>query len=471
MLNRNLALAVMAMALPALACAGASARPANHRPAGHHPAGPKHPHPPTGPKRLGPKHPHHPAGPKHPHPVGKCRIGLTAEPHAITSGESVDLFGRLLCAGAGAEGQTVTVYEHSAGSPGFAVIGATTTGAGGFYSLVPPAVTTDSSFYAIAAGAHSQTKAVRVAPVVTFSGPPEGTQLHTGFLNRVTFSGTVNPADEGAEVTLQRENAISNEEWRPIQRGVVHGGSYALTHTFVVPGDANLRVVVRRHGMFTERGISNTLSYEISQTQNPNLTIDSSGDPVGYGSPVTISGILAGGSHKTVTLQARTFGTAFVTVTNTTTGAGGEYTFVETPLQNTFYRVIGGGLHSAVLFEGVKYLLTAGVSANTVQAGQSLTFAGTVTPGNVGKIVYLERENAFGKGYHVIDAGSVVAGGTYSIAHFFFGVGKAVLRVKVQGDHDNQATSSAPFTVEVTPAPPGSLKPASQPRQPSEGQV
>ena len=172
-----------------------------------------------------------------------------------------------------------------------------------------------------------------------------------------------------------------------------------------------------------------------------------------------------------MTLLAHTFGKAFEPVTSTTASAGGEYKFVQTPLQNTSYQVTGGGLHSAVLFEGVKYLLTAGVSATTVQSGQSVTFAGTVTPGNVGKVVYLERANPFGGGYHVVDAGSVISGGTYSITHFVFGVGKAVFRVKVPGDPDNQATSSTPFTIEVTPAPPGSLKPVAQPKQPREGQV
>ncbi|HYM44740.1 MAG TPA: hypothetical protein VES65_01080 [Solirubrobacteraceae bacterium] len=438
MRTSKLAPAAAAAALLVLAPAGASARPAGH---------------------------------KHPSPGGKCRISLIAEPHTITSGESVEVFGQLLCAHSSTEGQTVTVYEHSAGSPGFQVIGTPTTGAGGVYSLVPAAITTDSFFYARALGARSGTKAVRVAPVVTLSGPPEGTQLHTGFLNRVTFSGTVNPANPGAEVVLQRENATSSEEWHQIQRGFAHGGVYSLTHTFVVPGDANLRVLVRRHGVFTVRGISNTLSYEISQTQNPNLTIHSSADPVGYGSPITISGVLAGGAGKTVTLRAHPRGKAFATIATTTAGPGGEYKFVETPLQSTAYQATGGGLHSAVLFEGVKYLLTAGVSGKTVQSGQSVTFAGTVTPGNVGKVVYLERENAFGGGYHVVDAALVASGGTYSIPHFVFGVGKEVFRVKVPGDPSNQARSSAPFAIEVTPAPPGSLKPVAQPKQPSEGQV
>ena len=145
---------------------------------------------------------------------------------------------------------------------------------------------------------------------------------------------------------------------------------------------------------------------------------------------------------------------------------------MQTPLRNTAYRVISGGpVTSAVLFEGVKYILTDGISSSTVQSGQPLTIAGTVTPGNIGKVVYLERRNSFGMGYHVADVTTVGDGGTYSLPHFLFGTGPETFRVKVPGDPDNQAVASAPFTVEVTPAPPASLKPAAQPKQPSEGQV
>ncbi len=420
---------------------------------------------------------HRPLGHKHASPGGKCRIDLFAEPHAITSGESVEVFGQLLCPSGSTEGQTVTVYGHSVGSPGLKILGTATTTAGGFYSLVQSDVTTDSLFYASADGARSATKTVRVAPVVTLSGPSEKLTLFTGFSNRVTFTGSVdpvtgaaNPADAGAELALQRENATSSEEWHTIQLGNVGpGGVYAITHTFVAPGDANIRVVVRRHGKFSVRGISNTLSYGISQREHPDLTINTTAYSVPYGSPVTLSGVLAAGAGKTVTLDAHTFGKGFAPVTTTTTTTGGDYTFILTPLQNTAYQVTEGTVKSAVLFEGVKYILTAGISAKTVQSGQPLTFAGTVTPGTVGKIVYLERENGVGGGFHVVDVGSVLAGGTYSITDYIFGSGKAVFRVRVPGDPDNQQVASEPFPVEVTAAPPSSLKPVVQPKGPSEG--
>jgi hypothetical protein len=435
-----------AAALLTLAAAGASARPLAHKHAGA---------------------------------SGNCRIELFAEPHLITSGETVAVFGQLRCGAGSNEGQAVTVYGRSGDSPALTILGTPTTGAGGFYSLEQKDVTSDSFYYASALGVHSATRVVRVEPVVTLGGPPETLTLFTGFRDRVTFTGTVSPADAGAQMVLQRENATSNEEWHPIQLGVVGpGGVYAFTHRFVRPGDANIRVLVRRHGELTVRGVSNTLSYGISQRENPGLTINTEPSySIPYGSPITLSGILASGAGTTVTLQARTRGNEFATVTTAPTGAGGAYKFVTTPLQNTAYRVTAGVVKSAVLFEGVKYILTAGISATTIQAGQPLTFEGTVTPGTEGKTVYLERENNLGGDFHVVDVATVIPGkthsepGTYSITDHIFGAGKAVFRVKVPGDPDNQQTSSAPFTVEVTPASPGALKPAAQPKGPSEGTV
>lgn len=413
-----------------------------------------------------------PPGHKHASPIGNCRIDLFAEPHTVTSGEAIEVFGQLVCPGASSQGQTVTIYGRSVGSPGLKVLSTPTTVAGGFYSFVESDVTTDSYFYASTAGARSATKTVRVAPVVTLGGPPETLPLFTGLSNRVTFSGSVNPADKGAEVALQRENSASSEEWHVIQLGEVGaGGAYSITHTFGVPGDANLRVVVRAHRKFSVRGISNTLSYGISQKQLPGLSINTTSYSIAYGSPVTISGTLAGGAGKMVTLETRTPGKEFEKVTSVQAGSGGDYKFVTMPLQNVTYRVTGGTRNSAVLFEGVKYGLTAGISGTTVQSGQSLTFAGTVTPANVGKAVYIERENHFGGGFHVVDVGTVAPGGTYSIADFIFGSGKAVFRVKVPGDPDNQATFSALFPVEVTAGPPSALKPVIPPNVPSEGTI
>src|SRR5258707_116665 len=96
------------------------------------------------------------------------------------------------------------------------------TAAAALLALAPGrAAAADSFFYVRAAGAGSGNRSIKVAPQVTLGGPAEFSQLRTGVRNRVTFTGTVTPADTGAVVALQRENATSFEEWRLIQLGVV----------------------------------------------------------------------------------------------------------------------------------------------------------------------------------------------------------------------------------------------------------
>ncbi len=229
---------------------------------------------------------------------GGCRVTLNVAPRLITAGESALAFGHMSCRTPNEEdGQTVTLYESSASSPGFSVAGTTTTDAHGFYQLSTGALTVNSIFYVTAGRAQSGQRVVKVAAQVTLSGPPEGvvpTNLRTGRHNRVTFIGTVSPADAGALVVLQRQNAVKGNEWHRIDLGVVgKEGSFSITHTFVVPGPANIRVMVHS-GRRNIASPSNILSYEISQAQNPSLTIESSANPISYGQSTTISGAVAG---------------------------------------------------------------------------------------------------------------------------------------------------------------------------------
>jgi hypothetical protein len=425
-----------------------------------------------------------------------CRLKLNAAPRLVQSGESALLYGTLACSGpVSVANQTVTVSEQAAGTPGASVAGTATTDSAGNYQLTSPALSVNGSFTASAAGTTSGKQNVRVAAKVSLSGPPEGAELFTRsgpfvgakglrpFLrNRVTFTGAVSPADAGAEVVLQRENATGNEEWHRIGRTQINPGctspagvcSYSLTHTFGAPGDANIRVVVRPHKM-NAPGVSETLSYEISQAQNPALTIESSADPISYGQTVTITGTLSAGAGKALTLLTRARGgNTFTPVASATSGSGGAYSFTpQMPLQSTLYEVTAAGETSGKLFEGVKYGLTAGVSASSIQAGQPLTFSGTVTPGNVGHPVYVQQQNLSGIGFRTVVMGTVGPGSTYSIPYAPFATGHRKLRVKVPGDPGNQGIASQAFEVEVTPASPDLLAPETpgNPNSPTLGQI
>lgn len=418
---------------------------------------------------------------RHRSPNGHCRVKLNVAPRQITAGDSVVAFGRLICTRrVHAAGQAVKLFEHSSGTPGYTLVQITTTDARGFYEFTLTGVQTNSSFYVRSHRAQSQHSHVRVAAQVTLSGPPEGTQLLTGRPNQVTFTGTVTPADAGARVVLQRQNAVTGNEWHRIDVGRVGPeGAFSITHTFIVPGDANLRVLVRSH----RRNVSspsNVLTYEISQAQNPELTINASSDPIVYGQSVTISGVAAGVANMPVTLLAHTARQhGFAPVAEATTGASGEYAFpAQSPINSTYYqvrtggKVASGGKESAVLYEGVKDLLTAQVSQSTIQAGQALTFSGTVAPDHTGHIIYLERQNTSGGGFHVAEVATVGAGSAYSIVHTVYAPGTKVFRVRIPGGPENASAASAPFTIQVTPAPASSLKQEApgNSTQPAEGE-
>src|ERR1017187_4369377 len=303
---------------------------------------------------------------KHPSPNGRCDVNLNVVPRLIESGETVSAFGHLTCVSHdGATGRTVRLTRRTQGTPGFTVVQTTTTDGRGFYELTTGAIASDSLFYVRARGAASGLRGVRVLAHVTIIGPPAGTQLLTGAANRVTFSGSVSPADVGALVVLQRQNAVTGNEWHRIDLGRVRpGGGYSITHTFVVPGDANIRVLVRSQ----RRDIaspSEVLNYEISQAQNPQLMIQASADPIAYGQAVTLNGAVAGAAMGTpVTLLARSARQqGFAPVSEVKTGGSGNYAFPpQSPIASTFYEVRGAGKASAVLYEGIKDALTAQVS-------------------------------------------------------------------------------------------------------------
>ncbi len=430
---------------------------------------------------------------KHPSPSGRCRIGLQAPTH-IAAGEEVLIFGRLRCPNpANAAHQEVKLFHHIWGLPGFTYVQNVKTDAAGFYAIsrADGVVETNRAWYVRAVGARSATKRIRVSAQVTLSGPPEG-QLSTGYPNRVTFTGTVAPADIGARVILQRQNSLTGNEWHRIDSSIVEpapsggAGVFTIVHTFIVPGDANIRVFVRSQGR-NAPSESNVLAYSISQAQNPALTIQSSADPIASGETVTIGGKVTAGGEQPVTLLARTVHQrGFAAVAETTTNAAGEYSFAaQAPLNSTFYKVqvrggvgccppgamclrnspavcpakIGPRVSSAVLYEGVHDLITASASPTTVQAGQTVTFSGTVSPDHTGHIVYLERQNAQSPGFHPIQVWFVGPGSAYAIPHRFFQPGTKVVRVYIPGGPENQGAASPPFSIEVTPAPASSLTP------------
>jgi hypothetical protein len=395
----------------------------------------------------------------------------------VTLGEAATVFGTLTCPlPANAAGQTVTVYRRASGTHGLLMAGSATTEPSGAYQVTLAPFSVISVVYTTTATARSVHKTIKVAPSVSLAGPASP-DLLTGYTgrraarNRVIFTGTVSPADAGLVVVLQRENATASEEWRRIGLGVVNGkGEYSIAHTFGEPGDANIRVVVRgqRH---VAAAASTALSYVINQVENPALSINSSADPAPYGQLVTISGVLAAGAGKSVALLAHAPRGKYVQVATTTTETGGAYKFTEKPEQSTYYRVTSTPTKSSQLFEGVHYVLTPGPTADTAAIGQPLTFTGTVSPAQVGALVYLERQYPSGIGFHVVETTTVGAGGTFTLARAFYTSGPFRGRIKVPGNPGYQGVAGPLFEIGLTPALASALTPFTPARLPNEGQL
>lgn len=415
---------------------------------------------------------------KHPNLTGTCNVNINATPRLLEAGESVSVFGRLNCAlHTNGAGHPVTLLERGFGARRFTVVASAMTEAGGYYDITLPAVENNTVFYVRSHGAASGRRTVRVLARVSASGwPADGSQLQTGVVNKVTFSGSVSPNDVGARVVLQRQNALSGNEWHRIDHGVVlPGGTFSITHTFVIPGDANIRVLVRSQGRNVPTP-SQVMTYEISQAENPALTLNATADPIPYGQSVGLSGVVAGAPANTpVTLYARTARqSGLAPISEVKTDGAGAYSFpVQAPVASTFYQVRSAGHSSAVLYEGVRDVLTASVSQSTIPAGQALTFSGTVAPDHTGHVIYLEQQNRSGTGFHVVQVTPVGPGSAYTIKHTVYNAGTYVFRVHIPGGPENGGAMSIPFTITVTPAPAAALAPeaSSNSTQPPQGEL
>jgi hypothetical protein len=414
-----------------------------------------------------------------------CPLAIEVTPTRVTAGDSATVSGSLTCPSAGEAGeQTIAIYQHMAGTPGFSAVGSATPEADGAFHFNSEPLQANSVFYARAQdsesgeavpsvtgaegslGARSRPMPVKVSPLVTLTDSQASTQpsIVAGHeaaraSNTVTFTGTVVPDEVGATVVLQREGVNIEENWQRIAVGEVGAeGTYSITHTFGIPGSANVRVVVHPHGLLP--GVSDALSLQLMRRQNPQLTIQGSAQPLTAGQAFTLSGIAAGAGQEPLTLLAKTGASGLAPLATTTSEGDGSYAFApQTPTADTWYEVTAAHVHSSTLFEGVRPQLSATVSSPSAEDGGSVTFTGTVDPTAAEQTVELQRENADGLGFHVLEVGTVTPGGSFSIEHVVAGAGTQAFRIVVPARAGLQATASGPLAVQVTRSPGASLEP------------
>ena len=388
-------------------------------------------------------------------PRRPCHVTLTPAASRITVGETVTVSGKLLCpSGVSAAEVPVTFYRHQPATA-LALLGTATTAADGSFRFTAATFSTSGILYVRAPQARGARAIVRVAPQVTLTPGAQASAAsghsRAGLGTRAMFTGTVSPADTGALVALQVAYAASGGQWHSVAFGRVGAdGGYSIAHAFRTPGEASVRTIVHAARPDMAAAISESVPFDVSQPQNPDLTIQTSADPIAYGQSITIAGVAAGARNQQVTLLARTQGNAFAVVAKATTDASGYYTFTQEPLQMTYYRVTDTTAASTALFESVGFALAATATPSTVQAGQQLSFSGTLTPAHAGEIVDLERGYASGLGFRVVDTGTVDSASQYTIVHTFATAGTSIMRIKIPTDGQRRASFSAPFTVTVT---------------------
>jgi hypothetical protein len=384
-----------------------------------------------------------------------CSVTLSASASRVTAGETVELTGALTCpssAEASAPAVVLNQRENGTANRSLAVPNSVATLPDGSFTMVSEPLESNTVFQ-VQAGNHRARVAVKVAPAITLALSSPGALASSAGSHRARsialFTGTVTPAAPGALVALQVAYGATGEDWHSVAWAhVTDEGTYSIPHAFRIPGETSVRTILhsgRGHAV----AASEPLSYSVAGPQNAQLTIASSADPLPAGSPVTISGVAAGTAGQTVKLLARTPGGTFAPIAEATTDPSGNYTFAETPEENTFYRVSDAATQSSILFQGVGFALASDPLPTGLQAGTPALFTGSVGGAPAGATVYLEQRNPSGIHFHVIGTGTVDASSHYSISHTFTRAGSVLARIRVPGAGVHASTAGAPFTLEV----------------------
>ena len=413
------------------------------------------------------------AAPRHNH-----GLTINATPNPIITGDGVLIYGQLN--GGSRAGQTIYLYHRVNPSPFFTLIGTTRTDSLGFYDFTRAegVVQTNRSWFVRApfllGNIHSRTVHERVASSLTLSAGSTTTDTNTP----VVFTGAVAPVGfhVGDEVALQEQIGATGDDWHTIGHGLVDSSSdYSISHRFRVPNDYNLRVLLPAD-VRNIAGVSDAVTVSVQQAQDPTFTINTSAPIINDGDTATISGVLSlpgpttssplvADPNVNVTLWGRQAGQPFAVLQHMTTDMNGNYTFTVMPGANTVYQVRTTFAppkirHSAVLFEGVRDVVTLTPSSTTATVGQLVTFTGTVTPDKAGHVVELQRLGKDGD-FHTVALRLINFSSAYRFAWRFGNTGAFTFRTLVPSDPLNAAGVSSPVTITVTLPPLALLPPAS----------
>jgi hypothetical protein len=269
---------------------------------------------------------------------------------------------------------------------------------------------------------------------------------------------------------LLQEQKGNSDDWRTLTSGILGPGSnYSIPFSWRVPGPRVVRVVLPSD-LRNLRGESDPVTVTIQQAQVADFTINSSAPIVQFGQSATISGTLFQPGTTTpepttaVTLFGRTAHGRFHALRAGTTDANGNYSFTESPPNNTIYQVrttLPPRRHTAALFEGVRDIVTMSSSSPTSTVGGHVLFTGTVTPDKSGHVIYLQKLGPDGH-WHNVEVRIVHSDATFRFGWTFGSAGTKQFRARIPGGPVNLGGASDPVTITVAGVtPPASLPPGS----------
>ncbi len=403
------------------------------------------------------------------HPRHNRGLTIAVAPNPINSGDGVLIYGKLK--GSAPSGQTIYLYHHVAGTPGYSLIGHTTTNSFGFYDFTREegVVLTNRSWFVRGPDkSHSRTVHESVHALVSLSS--DTTVTDTGV--PVHFTGTVSPAIHRFQrVVLREQVGLNGNTFRKIGTTRTDAnGAFSISHRWALAGQRTVEAVFPGDAR-NSRGESDTITISVEQKQRPGFTIHTSDPIIPDGQSVNISGILTipGGTapepNTSVTLYGHPFGAhPFQAIATTDTAADGSYSFTQSPTGNEVYRVrttLTPHRGTALLYEGVQDVVTLTASSGTTTVGGPVTFSGNVTPDKAGHLIFLQRKDTAGN-WNNVGVSLIRTDSTYSFTRIFGHAGAKQFRTRIYGGPDNVGGASAPVTVTVTGvAPAASLPPAS----------
>jgi hypothetical protein len=402
------------------------------------------------------------AAPRHNH-----GLTINATPDPIVSGDAVLIYGQLNRSHPG--GKIIVLWHRINPSSHFSIIGFTKTTAQGFYEFTRAegVVLTNRSWFVTApflpGNVHSRTVHERAAASLSLAASSTTSDTN----HAIMFTGSILPTmvHVGEHVWLQAQAGLSGDDWRTIKGGVINSNSsFTIPYRFLIPGTYELRAKFGGDDRNT-MAVSDTVTVIVQQTEVPSFTINSSAPIIDEGHAATISGVLylppatptstlVPAPSVNVTLWGREDNQTFQALQHAFTGTDGSYSFTVMPQHNTVYQVRTTFAppairHSALLFEGVRDVVTLAASSPTSVVGQSVTFTGTVTPDKAGHVIELQKLGKDGD-YHTVALGFVNGSSAYKFVWKFGYPASHTFRTLVPGGPENASGHSSPVAVTVT---------------------